>query len=143
MKIDLHSHTTASDGQLSPAELVVRAAECQIDVLSITDHDTVSGLAEAHQTIKENQLSLKLINGIEISTVWEHRDIHIVGLNIDDKNPALEALIQNQKQKRLERTKRIAEKLDYFGFPIIFNRIPKLHKDVLYQVFCVCIGTRR
>ena len=83
MRIDLHSHTTASDGRLPANELIDRALGFDIDVLAITDHDTVDGLEIAHQYVQDNQLSIKIINGIEISTVWQNKDIHIVGLNID------------------------------------------------------------
>ena len=67
MLIDLHSHTKASDGQLTPQELVERAENRQLNILAITDHDTVDGLAPAHQYIKEKALKLTLINGISIT----------------------------------------------------------------------------
>lgn len=111
MKIDLHSHTTASDGRLAPAELIDRALSFNLDVLAITDHDTIDGLEPAHRYIKEQGYALKLINGIEISTVWENKDIHIVGLNIDPESAQLEALIQQQKEHRQGRAELIAHRL--------------------------------
>ena len=92
MKIDLHSHTTASDGRFSPQDLVDRAVGFDVKVLAITDHDTVNGLAPAKQYVADNNIDLHIINGIEISTVWENKDIHIVGLNLDPEHPALQSL---------------------------------------------------
>ncbi|WED20698.1 PHP domain-containing protein [Vibrio sp. JC009] len=112
MKIDLHSHTTASDGRYSPQALIDRACEFNIRVLAITDHDTIDGLEEAHQHIAENQLDIKLINGIEISTVWQNKDIHIVGLRIDPESEALSALIEAQKERRSARAQTMAARLE-------------------------------
>lgn len=111
MRIDLHSHTTASDGRFAPSDLVDQALSFDIEVLAITDHDTVDGLAPAKQYVEENNLPLKIINGIEISTVWQNKDIHIVGLNIDPESPALVELIQQQKTHRVARAQLIAERL--------------------------------
>ncbi|EGR0024663.1 PHP domain-containing protein [Vibrio alginolyticus] len=111
MRIDLHSHTTASDGRLEPKDLVERALSFDIEVLAITDHDTVDGLALAKQYVQDNNLPIKIINGIEISTVWHNKDIHIVGLNIDPENEQLSALIEQQKQHRITRSELIAERL--------------------------------
>ncbi|ELC9519914.1 PHP domain-containing protein [Vibrio alginolyticus] len=111
MRIDLHSHTTASDGRLEPKDLVERALSFDIEVLAITDHDTVDGLALAKQYVQDNNLPIKIINGIEVSTVWQNKDIHIVGLNIDPENEQLSALIEQQKQHRITRSELIAERL--------------------------------
>jgi len=112
MRIDLHSHTTASDGRLPPNELIDRALSFNLEVLAITDHDTVDGLDLAHQYINDNELPIKLINGIEISTVWQNKDIHIVGLNIDPANDALQSLIEQQKSHRESRAELIAQRLE-------------------------------
>ena len=71
MKIDLHSHTLCSDGVLSPADLVARAAEKGVDVLAITDHDSVAGLPAAREAIAAQQLPLTLVTGVELSTSWQ------------------------------------------------------------------------
>ncbi|MWP46870.1 PHP domain-containing protein [Gilliamella sp. Pas-s27] len=109
--VDLHSHTTASDGLLTPYELVKRAVNNQIELLAITDHDSIKGLEEAQQTINDENLPLKLICGVEISTYWKCNEIHIVGLNIDIKQPKLLTLLALQEQKRLERAIAIGHKL--------------------------------
>ncbi|MFB9217030.1 RNase RNM [Vibrio sinaloensis] len=111
MRIDLHSHTTASDGRLAPHDLIDRALSFNLDVLAITDHDTVDGLQAAHDYIAQHKHPLKLINGIEISTVWQNKDIHIVGLNIDPESEALNTLIEQQKKHREGRAELIAHRL--------------------------------
>jgi predicted metal-dependent phosphoesterase TrpH len=80
---DLHSHTTASDGRLTPEELVHRAHQMRVGTLAITDHDTVAAIPAAQREIERAGLPLTLVTGVEISTLWENHEIHIVGLNID------------------------------------------------------------
>lgn len=111
MLFDLHSHTTASDGRLTPAELVKRATDFRVDVLAITDHDTVAGLESAQQAIDAQNLALKLVKGIEISTVWNNFDIHIVGLNIDPAHADLVSLIAQQAERRTARAVLMGERL--------------------------------
>ncbi|MBY5945375.1 RNase RNM [Photobacterium rosenbergii] len=117
MLFDLHSHTTASDGRLSPQELVRRAVERRVDVLAITDHDTVAGLAPAEQAIEAENLPLTLIKGIEISTLWRNFDIHIVGLNIDPEHPAIVRIIEEQAQRRADRAALMGERLEKNRMP--------------------------
>ncbi|WAG08736.1 PHP domain-containing protein [Aeromonas jandaei] len=112
MRFDLHCHTTASDGVLSPAELVRRAAEKEVEVLAITDHDTLAGLDEARSTIAAEQLPLRLVSGVEISTGWEHHEIHIVALGVDEKNPQLSDFLAGQQARREERAQEIGRRLE-------------------------------
>ncbi|KHS80008.1 RNase RNM [Pectobacterium carotovorum] len=114
---DLHSHTTASDGLLTPAALVSRAVDMRVSVLAITDHDTTAGLDEAQQAIAQQGLPLRLIPGVEISTLWENHEIHIVGLGMDSAHPALTGLLQQQAECRQSRAEQIAARLEK-------NRIP-------------------
>lgn len=81
LTIDLHAHSTISDGILSPEELVEHAAMHRVEVLALTDHDDTSGLAVAHQ--EAQRWGVQLINGVEISVTWKKRTIHIVGLKIN------------------------------------------------------------
>lgn len=112
MLFDLHSHTSASDGHLTSDLLVKRAVACRVDVLAITDHDTIDGLALAKQTIENESLPLHLIYGIELSTKWENKDIHIVGLNIDPYCDDLTLLIQEQALRRDERAQLMSQRLE-------------------------------
>jgi len=120
-RIDLHSHTQCSDGGLSPQTLIDRAVNYQIEVLAITDHDTIDGFNIAQEYILEKNISIKLISGIEISTAWQGFEIHIVGLNIDVENPLLQQLIVNQQQAREQRAISIGEKLAKCGFPEAYH----------------------
>ncbi|MCL1143308.1 RNase RNM [Shewanella gaetbuli] len=112
---DLHSHTTASDGVLSPTDLVARALDKGVQMLSITDHDTTEGLAEAHLYNSQQSQPLKLIDGTEISTRWNNFDIHIVGLNLDINHPELIAFLSSQRQLREERAIEIGNRLAKAG----------------------------
>ncbi len=103
MRIDLHSHSTASDGRLTPAELVRRAVAQRVDVLALTDHDTVAGLNEAAATIAAENLPLRLIHGIELSTSWDALEIHVVGLHINAESAELMATIASQESARVAR----------------------------------------
>lgn len=114
---DLHSHTTASDGLLTPTALVSRAVDMRVSVLAITDHDTTAGLDEAQDAIAQQGLPLRLIPGVEISTLWENHEIHIVGLGMDNAHPALTRLLQQQAECRQSRAEQIAARLEK-------NRIP-------------------
>lgn len=108
---DLHSHTTASDGYLTPTQLVRRAVEMNVSVLAITDHDTTDGLAEASAAIVELSLPLQLIAGVEISTVWENHEIHIVGLGVEVGHAALVQLLAEQTARRHRRAHEIGQRL--------------------------------
>jgi len=91
MIIDLHSHSTISDGTLTPSELLAHASKQEVNVLALTDHDSVAGLAEAGEAAK--QLGITLINGVEISTSWNGQTIHMLGLGVDPTyQPLLDGL---------------------------------------------------
>ncbi|MDF1762478.1 MAG: PHP domain-containing protein [Oleibacter sp.] len=107
--IDLHCHSTASDGSLAPAAVVERAAERGVKVLAITDHDTVAGYDEALAAAKH--AGIKLIAGIELSCVWGGVTIHIVGLNFDPKSEVMQNVERTQTIAREQRALLIAERV--------------------------------
>ncbi|QIW15756.1 phosphatase [Pasteurellaceae bacterium RH1A] len=115
MIYDLHSHSTASDGTLSPTQLVERAVEQGIDMLALTDHDTIAGVKEA-KAAAQNQ-ALQLIAGVEISILWNNKSIHLAALNVDEDNPTLVNLLARQAQLREARAVEIGEKLAKVGIP--------------------------
>ena len=121
LRVDFHSHTKFSDGGLTPQELIDRAVNYQLDVLAITDHDTVSGLSIAQSHIEDNKLPITLVKGIEISCAWQNFEIHVVGLNIDPHNTALCELIEKQKLARENRALKMAEKLAKCGIHNIYE----------------------
>ncbi|EHQ1182959.1 5'-3' exoribonuclease [Escherichia coli] len=114
---DLHSHTTASDGCLTPEALVHRAVEMRVGTLAITDHDTTAAIAPAREEISRSGLALNLIPGVEISTVWENHEIHIVGLNIDITHPLMREFLAQQTERRNQRAQLIAERLEKAQIP--------------------------
>ncbi|WP_315710825.1 RNase RNM [Brenneria uluponensis] len=123
---DLHSHTTASDGLLTPTELVQRAVEMRVGVLAITDHDTTAALDEAQTAIRQCSLPLRLITGVEISTLWENHEIHIVGLGQDCSHLALVNLLQQQSDYRLQRAEHIGLRLEKAQIPDAFAGAARL-----------------
>ncbi len=122
--IDLHAHSTASDGELAPDALVKRAAQNGIETLALTDHDTVAGLVKAYAAAM--QYNIKLINGIELSARWNNKTIHIVGLNIEaDNKTMIDATVQ-LNQLREERAVKIGEKLEKVGINNAFKETKRL-----------------
>lgn len=122
-RYDLHCHSTASDGALSPTEVVQRAKQQGVTVLALTDHDTTMGLGEARNCAK--QLGLNFINGIELSTNWQAKNLHIIGLNIDPDYPPLANATHLLQQTRLERAKKIADKLEKKRITGAFEAVQK------------------
>ena len=113
MTIDLHMHSTASDGALSPTELIRFAAECGCNTVALTDHDTAAGVSEARS--EAHRLGIRFIAGIEVSSLWGGRSIHVVGLGIDDTNPVLTRKVREFEVSRTRRAAQIAEKLAALG----------------------------
>ena len=111
MNIDLHAHTNQSDGLLAPQQLIDLAMENGVDMLSITDHDTIS----AYALINKLPRSLKLIPGIEISCSWNNRTIHVLGLDIDISNQIFIKTIKDVVDQRLKRGEKISKALEKLG----------------------------
>lgn len=112
-QIDLHCHSTISDGLLSPQDLVAYAAKSGIKVLALTDHDDVSGLTVARQAALQHDI--QFVNGVEISATWKKRTLHIVGLKIDADNPALKTALDKVRIGRDERAQEMAAGLAKIG----------------------------
>ncbi len=123
---DLHTHSTVSDGTLTPAELVRRARQSGVEVLALTDHDDVAGIEEARACAEE--LGLELLPGIELSVSEEGgaRQMHILGLGIDPSVPVLLERVVEFRRTRLERGARIVEKLNRLGVPLSFDRVQQI-----------------
>ncbi|MCC6715672.1 MAG: PHP domain-containing protein [Gammaproteobacteria bacterium] len=112
-RIDLHAHSSASDGMLSPSELVARAAERGIEVLALTDHDTTAGIAEARQAARRHGVGL--VPAIEMSAAAGDKPLHVVGLGIDPDAAGLRAAIGRLRELRAERARRIGRRLARLG----------------------------
>lgn len=114
--IDLHLHTTASDGLLSPSELVARASAARLSIIAITDHDTTTGTCDARDAAL--RAGIELIPGIEISAVSDGHDVHMLGYFIDAESPALRTFLETQRAERLRRVAEMGERLAALGCPI-------------------------
>lgn len=114
-RYDLHCHSTRSDGLLTPAALVARAATRGVDVLALTDHDEVSGLPEAQGAAAD--AGIEFVCGSELSVSWEDLTLHIIGLNIDPENASLVAGLETIRGGRVSRARRIGDALAVAGIP--------------------------
>ncbi|SFD37417.1 PHP domain-containing protein [Clostridium uliginosum] len=131
-KVDLHIHTSCSDGLLSPTEIVERASINKVSYLAITDHDTLSGLDEAIKA--GNKLGIKVIPGIELSTQHNNESVHLLGFFRNDnfKNLDLINTLKKIKDQRLTRAKTIIKKLkDEFNIIINFDDVIANGKDTI------------
>jgi predicted metal-dependent phosphoesterase TrpH len=115
LNIDLHTHSNHSDGSLSPAELVQRAAAAGVQVLALTDHDSIAGLDEAQRAA--NERGLRLVPGVEISAAWRSQAIHVLGLWIDPGAPELRGALNAQGELRRLRMRKICARLEKFRLP--------------------------
>jgi predicted metal-dependent phosphoesterase TrpH len=122
--VDLHCHTTASDGFLTPAELVGRALEVGLRTIALTDHDTVEGINEAQSTAAE--AGLEVIPGIELSSDLGHEELHILGYFVDPASQPLNEHTRWCREKRVERIARICERLTDLGLPVRFEEVQEL-----------------
>jgi predicted metal-dependent phosphoesterase TrpH len=120
-RIDLHSHTTASDGGMAPEELVARAVDLGIEVLAITDHDTTDGIPPA--LVEAQRRGITVVPGVEISTLSGRDEIHLLGYFLDLENPELQALLAHTRAARLERAQGMLARLASFGLPVEWERL--------------------
>jgi hypothetical protein len=114
--IDLHSHTTASDGQHPPAELLALAAAAGVKVLAVTDHDTVAGLAEAAEAARAH--GVELVPGIELSAFVLGREAHILGHFLRPDDPDIAAFATRLRGEREQRMEAMVAKMRGLGFPV-------------------------
>ncbi len=119
--IDLHSHSTASDGSFSPTELVKLAKEMGLKALALTDHDTVEGLEEFIKAGKE--LDLETVPGTELSAYFEKGTLHILGYFIDFHSQKLKDRLKKLQEARAERNPKIVKKLQALGIPITYEEV--------------------
>ena len=124
-KVDLHIHSTASDGRFSPAEVVHKSAEVGLTVIALTDHDTVDGIVSALEAAKTFP-RLKVIPGVEISTDITHGEIHVLGYFIDYTQNELQTTLSRMRNSRLGRAQRMIAKLRNLGIFIEWERVKEI-----------------
>jgi len=120
-RADLHSHSTASDGKLTPAEVVVLAASRGIRLLALTDHDTTHGYNEARAQAYDS--NIRVIAGVEINTDSALGEVHLLGYFPDPEKPALQAVLSKIRTERLNRAEKIVAKLNTLGVPIAMGQV--------------------
>lgn len=120
-RIDLHVHSTESDGSLTPTELVTLALEKGLSAMALTDHDTTSGLEEAHQAAKGT--SLEIINGIELSTQYNTLELHVLGLDIQYDDSLFQDQLKGFQKQRVNRNREMCQKLQAQGIPITYENL--------------------
>lgn len=122
LKIDLHSHSTCSDGALSPTALIQEAARRGLNVLALTDHDTIAGIDEAQQEADRN--GLRLVHGVEFTVDCIGIEIHVLGLGVDRRNGALNRLCNEIRSRRRTRFFEMIARLRAEGVPLTDPDIP-------------------
>lgn len=125
--IDLHNHSTRSDGLLTPTQLIELAARNRVDAIALTDHDTVEGIEEAAQAAVA--LGVGFVPGVEISVSWGDTTIHVVGLHVDPASTVLRQGLESIRTGRLDRARRIGEALAKLGIEGTFEAALALAKD--------------
>jgi 3',5'-nucleoside bisphosphate phosphatase len=120
-RVDLHLHTTISDGRLSPTELIQRAHANGVRILAVTDHDNTDGLAEAQRTA--DALGVELIPGIELSTDLGAIGVHVLGYFLRYDDPAFQARLLPMRDDRLSRAQAMVQRLGELGYPIAWERV--------------------
>lgn len=119
-RVDLHTHSTASDGKLTPTELVNLAHQENVEMLALTDHDTIAGLVEARQVA--DSVGMRLINGCELSVSWKKIPLHMVALGFDEQCERIAAWTLRNQKVRLERGRQISDLLRKKGLPDLFDK---------------------
>jgi predicted metal-dependent phosphoesterase TrpH len=131
MRYDFHSHTHFSDGVLSPSELVERAIEKGVELLAISDHDSVGGIKDAKQAVASDKVDLQIVPAIELSAKTEFGEVHVVGLNIDIANGNLLELIDTQQKKRWLRVETFESKFQQLGVDGVLEYLKNNVKQVV------------
>ena len=122
--VDLHTHTTCSDGLLSPRELVSHASNCGLEAISVTDHDSVHGVTDAQAA--GIGLGVDVLAGVELSASGAYAEIHVLGYLFDPESPELECMLQRYRRRRFERAEKIVERLNELGVPLQMSQVVEL-----------------
>ncbi|MCQ2983067.1 MAG: PHP domain-containing protein [Treponemataceae bacterium] len=130
--IDLHTHSTASDGNLTPSQLVALAVQKKISILALTDHDTTAGLAEAEDAA--NTLGIHLVRGIELNIDWPRGEFHLLGLGLQQESKSLTDICTSLQEGRVTRNREIMQKMKDDGFAVSYEELLEFSGET------TCIG---
>lgn len=128
--IDLHVHSTSSDGTFTPSELVSYGIKKGLKAFALTDHDTTDGIREAQEAARGTRLTV--IPGIELSTAWQNKDIHILGLNIEPENVRFQNRLRDFQQERDKRNMKIIRKMQEQGLQISYREMMNNFPDSIW-----------
>ena len=120
-KADLHIHTSASDGEHTPQELILKVQSKNLQTIAITDHDTIKGYMEAKSPAAD--AGIELMSGVELSVLWDSREIHILAYAFDDENRQMLELLAHQKKARQDRMKEIIRLLKKQGVDVSYDEV--------------------
>lgn len=123
-KIDLHAHTTASDGVLSPTELIEHALQRGLELLAVTDHDSTEGVHEA--MVRAAGTRLEVWPGVEISTDAAESEVHVLGYFVNTTDPEFQAILARLRESRVGRAEQMVAKLTSLGMPLSFERVRQI-----------------
>ncbi|MDO4554228.1 MAG: PHP domain-containing protein [Lachnospiraceae bacterium] len=127
--VDLHVHTTASDGTLTPAEVVLYGAKKGLSAIAITDHDTIDGIEEA--ITKAEELPIEAIPGVELACIYEGVEIHILGLFLNWKESMLKNHLQEMRERRIDRNQKMIERMNQDQIPVTMEALQFGEKDTV------------
>jgi predicted metal-dependent phosphoesterase TrpH len=127
-RADLHTHTTFSDGSLTPTELIEQAVSRGLEVLALTDHDCTDGIAEALEAAQKHP-RLLFIPGVELSTDLPREEVHVLGYFLDWQNPRFQDRLARLRRSRLERGQKMLTKLKHLGIDISWQRVEEIAGD--------------
>lgn len=125
--IDMHVHSSASDGTFAPSDLLAEAKKAGLCAMALTDHDTMDGIEEAQQAAQE--LGIELVPGVEISTEYNGREIHVLGYYVSQESPRLKAMLEEFRDFRATRNVRMVERLREEGFSITMEQLREKFPD--------------
>jgi len=127
LKIDLHIHTTYSDGTFSPQMVIDTALDCNLDVIALTDHDNILSHKAAYDYVQKNNINIEIIPGVEINTIYKGYEVHILGYFMNTDNADFQNLMKTQQQARINQTNEIIELLNKkAGIRIKFEDVKSL-----------------
>nr|UOZ96825.1 3',5'-nucleoside bisphosphate phosphatase [Cupriavidus sp.] len=118
--VDLHMHSSASDGVLSPRDLVARGAANGLEVMALTDHDTLDGLSEAAEAATD--LGIRFVPGVEVSVTWAGETLHVLGLGVNPKAPSLAGALREMQRSRGQRADQMDDALVAAGLPSVLSQ---------------------
>lgn len=130
--LDLHTHSTASDGTDSPTELIQKAAKIGLSAIALTDHDTVSGIPQAYEAVKalkDQSENIRFIPGCEFSVSYYGKDIHVLGLFLDNQNRTLLDLLERAGKSRDNRNREMVARFQAKGYSLCYEDLISLSKD--------------